>query len=263
VCQTVYLSPCCRRGTHGTDTIRLHEVHTCHPLSLSRTRRSSSMPQKTERKHRQPQKSWICSLDAATSCCCCCCCCFFFYYCRSSPVLSSLCRLISKALHHIEHSRYSGSHHYCSHSWEVAATKVHLAPSSILARQLSSSLPILSVSQFASQRRKLEANAEQLLLCSRKTIGQREFTIRFFLPIHGGDRDASRHDCVSQTQFSSSTAKWEDNLRSRKFWRAFRRLVHCRASRRSDRSLSGYFVSAFNCFATNILRRRTVDHLQT
>ncbi len=187
----------CRRGTHRTDTIRLHEVHTCHPLSLSQTRRSSSMPQKTERKPRQPQKSWICSLDAATSCCC-----FFFYYCRSSPVLSSRCRLISKALHHLEHSRYSGSHHYCSHSWEVAATKVHLAPSSILARQLSSSLPILSVSQFASQRRKLEANPEQLLLCSRKTIGQREFTIRFFLPIHGGDRDASRHDCVSQTQFS-------------------------------------------------------------
>jgi hypothetical protein len=50
------------------------------------------------------------------------------------------------------------------------------------------------------------------------------------LPIHGGDRDASRHDCVSQTQFSSSTEKWEDNLRSGKFWQAFRRLVHCRAS---------------------------------
>ncbi len=50
---------------------------------------------------------------------------------------------------------------------------------------------------------------------------------------------------------SSSTEKWEDNLRSRKVWRAFRRLVHCRASPRSDRSLSGFFVSAFNCFATN------------
>ncbi len=131
-----YLSPCCRRGKHHTDRARLHAAHTCHLLSLSQMRRSSSMPQTRARKLRPPPMSLICSSSSTD------------FFC-SPPHIPFRCHPIAKSLHHIQcsSSGYQGGNNLTS--WkEVAAAKIHLTPSRIPVQQQqpSSTRPTLFLS---------------------------------------------------------------------------------------------------------------------
>ncbi len=118
-----YLSPCCRKGKHHTDRARLHAAHTCHLLSLSQMRRSSSMPQTRARKLQPPPMSLICSSSSTD------------FFC-SPPHIPSRCHPIAKSLHHIQcsSSGYQGGNNLTSRK-EVAAAKIHLTPSRIPVQQ--------------------------------------------------------------------------------------------------------------------------------